>query len=165
MLYDVIENFLEEEDFSELVKQTLNNPYFPLFLKQRVAASWTDDGIYFTHCFWQGDQISSDFFQQIVPVIKKLDAEKLIRNQFNLYPQTAETVRHDWHIDQPDDHKGCILYLNTNDGQTLLRESETSAIGINAIANRALFFNPAKPHCSTTCTDQKFRSNIIFNYE
>ena len=165
MFYDVIENFLSEEDFSDLVANTINNVYFPLFLKQRVAASWTNDGIYFTHCFWQNDGVNSDYYKHIIPILDKLLPNKIKRIQFNLYPKTHEIVRHDWHVDEPDDHKGCILYLNTNDGQTLLRESEDSAVGIRSIANRALFFNPAKPHCSTTCTDKEFRSNIIFNYE
>jgi|11BtaG_2_1085332.scaffolds.fasta_scaffold13962_3 hypothetical protein len=165
MFYNVEENFLNSEEFEQLTKQTINNPYFPLYLKHRVASASSDDGIYFTHNFFFAGEVCSDYYEHLSPIIEKIKTEKLLRVQLNLFPKTTEIVRHDWHTDMLWDHRGCIVYLNTNDGSTLLKEDDENAVGIRSISNRALFFNPAKPHCSTTCTDSEFRSNIIFNYE
>ena len=57
-------------------------------------------------------------------------------------------------------HCGLIFYLNTNNGFTILDDGTK----IESVENRALFFDPSKRHCSTTCTDSIFRSIIIINY-
>ncbi len=164
-LYNVEENFLSEEEFDQLTTQTIYNHYFPLYLKHRVASASSDDGIYFTHNFFFGGQACSDYYKHLLPILLRIKPKKLLRVQLNLFPKTAEIVQHDWHTDMLWDHKGCIVYLNSNDGSTLLMEDDENAVSIRSISNRALFFNPGKLHCSTTCTDSEFRSNIIFNYE
>ena len=35
---------------------------------------------------------------------------------------------------------------------------------INSIENRLLLFDGSKPHCSTTCSDDKCRVNVNFNF-
>lgn len=53
-----------------------------------------------------------------------------------------------------------IFYLNTNDGFTILN-GETK---INSVENRILLFDPSELHSSTTCTNDKCRVNVNFNY-
>ena len=57
-------------------------------------------------------------------------------------------------------HKSAILYINTNNGLTVLEDGTEC----ESVANRLLLFDASKPHHSTTCTDQKRRVNINMNY-
>ena len=164
MLCDVREDFLDKKLFSELTKQTIENPYFPLYMKYGVARPYSNDGIFFTHSFLNEDGITSEYFHLLEPIIKLINHKKFDRIQLNLYTKTESNWHYDWHIDSDVPHKGCILYLNTNDGLTMLKNDDDEVVGVRSISNRALFFEPHKEHCSTSCTDQNFRSIIIFNY-
>ena len=60
----------------------------------------------------------------------------------------------------PYKHKGAILYINDNNGKTILEDGTE----IESKANRLLLFDASKPHNSTSCTDAKSRINININY-
>ena len=77
-----------------------------------------------------------------------------------MYPSTSKRYHHPDHIDYSYSHKGAIFYVNTNDGITVLEDGTE----IKSIENRVLLFDPSTKHHSTTCTDQKVRININFNY-
>jgi hypothetical protein len=63
------------------------------------------------------------------------------------------------HNDFPFEHKGAILSLNTCDGGTWVENKF-----VKSEENQVIFFDPSKPHCSTSCTDNQVRVNIILNY-
>lgn len=90
----------------------------------------------------------------------QLDCKSLIRIKANLYPSTENIEYHDKHIDYDFEHRGAIFYLKTNNGYTIVEDD----IKVESIANRILLFDPSKPHNSTTCTDDKCRVNVNFNY-
>ena len=168
----IVDNFLDSYNFNILKKTFLYNEGgmdFPLHLKIGVSNKDANDGIYFTHClkhddFFNGKAVPhSPFLDLLQPVIFKLSAQKIYRIQFNLYPKTFFKVHHAFHRDHEESHKGCILSLNTNNGQTIIKNNPFN-IGVKSIANRALFFDPSIPHKSTTCSNKDFRANIIFNY-
>jgi hypothetical protein len=74
---------------------------------------------------------------------------------------TTETIiHHDNHIDYEFSHRGAIFYLNTNNELTVLKDK----IEVEAIENRLLLFDASKPHHSTTCSDDKCRVNVNFNF-
>ena len=52
-----------------------------------------------------------------------------------------------------------MFSINTNDGGTILSGNK-----IDSIENRVVLFDGNKPHSSSTCTNQKARFNINFNY-
>lgn len=166
MNYNVISDFLTDKEHEIISELTINNRYFPLFLKDSVAKPDSKDGFYFTHTFYtEKDKINSDYFKAIEDIfLPKIKPKKLLRVQYNLYIGTSNIIEHDWHIDYEQEHKGLLYYLNTNNGQTHLLLDETEALGVKSIEKRALFFEPNKLHRSTTCSDKPFRSNIIFNY-
>ena len=64
------------------------------------------------------------------------------------------------HRDYETKHKGVLYSLNTCDGYTIFEDGTK----VKSVANRALLFDPSIPHCSTTCTNAWYRSNIILNY-
>ena len=156
--YKVIDNFLSKENFNK-IKEAMIGSNFPWYFNSNVSDKNSNDGIYFTHNFFN-KFINSDFINLINPIINLLETKSFIRIKGNLYPQTGKLIKHKNHIDYPFLHKGFIFYINTNNGYTILNDK----IKIKSIENRGLFFNAHIKHCSTTCTDQKTRININFNY-
>jgi hypothetical protein len=161
MYYRVIENFLEEKDLN-LIKDTIGGDVpFPWYNQKRVT-----DGVnaledfYFINLLFINFRPTSDYYNIVVPIIKKLDAKALIRVKANLYTKTKKRHYHSNHKDFTYPHKAAIFYVNTNDGYTVLDDK----IKIKSVENRLLLFDPQTIHRSSTCTDQKFRININFNY-
>ena len=95
-----------------------------------------------------------------VDILNQLEVKSLIRIKANLYPSTDNIEYQSEHIDYDYSHKGAIFYLNTNDGFTTLEDGTK----IESVENRILLFDPSKPHNSTTCTNDKCRVNVNFNY-
>ena len=122
--YKIIDNFLSEEDCTNIVKNTLENTYFPLFLKNGVSSlNVSKDGIYFTHNFFSKGKINCPYFNLLLPILEKISPLSNLRIQFNLYPQTFFRKKHNYHKDYDFQHKGMIYYLNTNNGQTILHNN------------------------------------------
>lgn len=169
MNYQVVDNFLEQSDIENIIKNTIKNENFSLYLKGGTSYTeneilyFNNDGIYFTHNFFKDDKISSDAFFLLNPLLEKIKPNKLLRIQLNLYPKTFFIKRHGWHTDFNFPHKGCILYLNNNNGKTILKNGLFDN-KIKSIKNRVLFFDPSLKHRSTSSSNTKYRSNIIINY-
>jgi hypothetical protein len=162
MTFEIIDNFLPKEDF-EKIKNSILNPYFSWNLTPTVSNSKEDLKVYcsyyFTHEFWSGFHIEPES-QLFVPILNQLDCKSIIRIKGNLYPSTPEIEHHDNHIDYDFSHRGAIFYLNTNNGLTVLEDT----IEIKSIENRLLIFDASIPHHSTTCSNDKCRVNINFNF-
>ena len=115
---------------------------------------------YFCNLFYVDDKPYSKGFKELKTILDKLNCKSLIRVKGNLYPSTSKRYNHPEHIDYSYSHKGAIFYVNTNDGFTVLEDGTE----IKSIENRVLLFDPSTKHHSTTCTDQKVRVTINFNY-
>jgi len=165
----VIDNFLSNVDIKKIIQNTIENENFSLYMKDgtsytfKTQSLYTNDGVYFTHNFFKDGNINSEAYFLLDPLIRKINPKKILRIQLNLYPKTFFIKKHGWHIDFDFPHKGCILYLNTNNGKTILKNKFLN-IGIRSVKNRVLFFDPHLKHRSTTCSDENFRANIILNY-
>ena len=104
---------------------------------------------------------SSTHFDNILPLImKKIDVKTLIRVKINSYTKEDKLIEHDLHTDYDYSNNGAIFSINTCDGYTKLEDGTK----IESVANRMLFFDASKPHCSTNTTNQARRVNINFNY-
>lgn len=158
----VIDNFLDQEDFDRL-EITVSDKTFPWFFQKSLninhASLENDCKYYFCHVFYQ-QEFSSQFFNLVVPLWRKLDIKACLRIKANCYPSTQQLVEHDAHVDYDFEHKGAILYINNNDGYTRLNNGDI----IESVRNRLLIFEPNILHSSTNCTDKKARFNININY-
>lgn len=163
MNYEIIDKFLSEEEFVYLKNNTILNYEFPLFLQNGVSKPNANDGGFFTHYFFKNGEPCGNHYNLIYPILKKINPSKIFRVQLNLYPKTFFTQKHNWHVDGNFQHKGCILYLNSNNGFTILKNNPFN-VKIKSVENRVLFFDPHKKHRSTTCTNKLHRSIIIINY-
>lgn len=158
--YEVIDNFLNEEDFKKL-ESIIFNYSMAWYFSDTVASDMdNNDDYYYTHMLYQGISPQSDLFYIVSPILDKLKIKALMRVKINLYPNVNKLIQHKKHTDYPDTHKGAIFYLNTNNGHTILNDGTK----IESIKNRILLFDPSIAHSSTNCTDKKARVNINFNY-
>lgn len=156
--YKVIDNFLNKEDFKKIQDFMLSS-YFPWYFNSTVSYKKVNDGIYFTHQFFDIFP-KSDLYHIVEPLIEKIKPKSIIRVKGNLYPATLNIKEHGDHVDYEYPHKGLIFYINTNNGFTKL-ECGTK---IKSVENRALLFKSNKKHNSSTCTDTQARININVNY-
>jgi hypothetical protein len=159
MKYKIIDNFLDEGSFLTIKKVLMSNS-FPYYYCKGVSYKNENDGIYFSHIFFNEDLNKSNYYGLIDPIIKKLKIKSLIRAKANFYPSTSKIIEHDSHIDYKFKHMGFLYYINTNDGFTRLDKN----IKINSVENRGLIFEPNLSHNSSTCTNKEGRFNINFNY-
>lgn len=159
MSYLVIDNFLPEEEF-KTIRDIVFSESFPWYTGSGVADAYDHSDKYFVHLFYTDHRPNSDNFNCIAPILNKLDAKALLRAKANMYLKNAEIISHGQHVDFEFEHKGFILYLNTNDGFTELADGTR----VESVANRGLFFEPHILHNSTNCTNELCRVNISINY-
>jgi len=161
MAHQIIDNFLDQEDFKKLKETVLSNS-FPWYFEPVVNElhSKKDKTSYFVHIVFNKTANSSyfNFFNDVFT--NKLKVKSYIRIKANLYPKTKNLENHEPHVDYDFIHSGAIFYVNTNDGFTILEKGEK----IESIENRLLLFEANKPHNSTNCTNSKYRININFTY-
>ena len=155
----VIDNALSESDFNKIKSVFLSN-LFPWFYNEEVAFEGdSNDDYYFIHMLYDYCKPFSTHYDLILPVLDILKPKSLIRIKANMYSNINKFVEHSPHKDFNYEHKGAILYLNTNNGYTKIGDDK-----IESKENRLLLFDSSKLHNSTNCTDTKTRVNINFNY-
>ena len=157
----VIDNFLPDEDYSNIRKMMLDDyKNFPWYYNPDVAYKG-DGNFYFVHTFFEARyKLESKFLAQLVPILDRLGIKDLWRVKGNLHPRQGEFIENKPHVDYDEPHQAALYYINTNDGHTRLHDGTK----IDSVANRLLLFDGSKPHNSTNCTNEQVRMNINFNY-
>ena len=154
-----IDNFLSEEDFIPL-KDTLNGFNFPWYFNDQIC--YESDGLsQFTHTFFEESTRSpnSDFYPLVECFLDKLEVKELIRIKANLNVKTQVPIQTGYHIDHPN-VTTAVFYLDTNNGGTELNKTTF----VESVANRIVIFDSNIQHTGVTCTDQKKRIVLNFNY-
>ena len=162
----VYNNFLSENNFNELKKLLLHpedgETIFPYFFNDRKIS--TEVGFaQFTHVFYNHQTINSEFFDDLRPILDKLNLVSLIRIKVNLQLKDTEVrvtgMHHD--VNNPmENQKTGIFYMNTNNGKTIFEDGEE----IESVENRMIIFPASKRHAGTTHTDTMYRCVINFNW-
>ena len=167
MEYTVIDNFLDEEYFDSLAtlftdKNKTKNITMPWFFGSNISyENEVENNIFFmTHMFYAENMPRSPLYENLIPLLEKLDTKSLIRIKANLFPNTEILHEHPMHTDYEFCHSAAILSLNTCDGYTKLKDGTK----IDSVANRILLFDASNEHCSTTTTNVPARINININY-
>jgi hypothetical protein len=168
-----IQDFLPKQSFDQL-SQIIFAPTFPWYLTTSVASPYLKSKensklFYMSHLVYEKEKyvkVNPNDQTIIDLLLEKLAPEEgnlqLIRMKINFYPNTTELHEHDYHRDFEYSHMGAILSLNTCDGYTKIRETDTKYY---SWANTLLSFNPSEDHCSTTTTNAIGRFNININYQ
>tara|TARA_Y100001951_G_C11180989_1_gene205926 strand:+ start:141 stop:671 length:531 start_codon:yes stop_codon:yes gene_type:complete len=169
--YKIIDNYLPEKEYLKIEK-TFSDPfnlqYIPWMFSLDVGLPsgnfQVKDNIYhsyFVHNLFLKGEVCSKYIKVLDPLFKKLKVRKLTRAKVNLFLPTHEIHYFDTHVDSIDPYNtNAILYLNTCNGGTFIEEKTL----IKSKRNRLLKIRSNVPHCSTSCTDSRYRMLININY-
>jgi hypothetical protein len=163
-MINIIDNFLDKEDFNNLKNGMEDTNYFPWFYaSSKDNTSDTDLNQWqFTHIFYENYTINSTKFNLVEAIVKKINPTALMRIKANLTTYSPILKEGYFHTDTLSKNmKTAIYYLNTNDGYTLFKKDKKK---IESVANRILFFNSTEWHTGTNTTNAKKRIVINFIY-
>ena len=163
----VIDNFLKEDDFKK-IQDIFMSSHIPWHYNNYVISpeyKESSEHYQFIHPFCSRGCIESNFYCDLFPILDKLDYYLIIRCKANLLVKTKTNIEHGYHIDLSDleEHhkpKTSIFYINTNNGYTKFEDGSI----IGSVENRLVTFDTRMEHTGSTCTDEKVRIVINFNY-
>ena len=166
---EVIDNFLSEYQFKQINNVILTD-HFPWYWNGETLPS--DDDYYnpndyqFTHRIFDLSDggILSDYYSLCDIIQQRLGVRKLDRIKINLLSRTFFHRKGGMHTDLwglTSIQKTAIFYVNTNNGWTEFKKGGK----VKSVANRIVIFDSNLEHQGVTCTDEKRRVVINFNYD
>ena len=160
------DNFLPQEAFNN-IQSSLGPNNFPWFFSDNIDYVSDVDKFQFIHLFYDASAPTSDKLQILSPIIDVLDPFVLGRIKANLLTKTPSIVENSFHIDliniseeKIKQWTTSIFYVNTNNGYTKFEDGSV----VESVANRMVTFPANMKHTGTSCTDEKIRIIINFNY-
>ena len=109
----------------------------------------------------------SPYFEKITPLLVKINPISIWRIKTNLLTRTPNIVENEFHVDihnlseeKLKQWTTAIFYMNTNNGYTEFEDGTK----VESVANRMVSFPADMKHRGTSCTDEKTRVVINFNY-
>lgn len=173
MTYEIIDNFLEKEDFENIIKtlfpEDLNNPNNFAWTYQKGIVrdpnlgptGYEEHDWIYVHPLYSSDNgLKYDKWYRIIkPLLNKLNIKQLFDIRANLLVPTQEHIYHEFHTDRKVPHKVALFYVTTCNGFTILKDTAK----VECIQNRMLLFDGSIEHHSVTSTDFP-RCAININY-
>lgn len=173
MTYEIIDDFLEKEDFdfitSTFFPEDLNNPNNFAWTYQKGIVRNPEigptgyeehDWIYVHPLYSSDNGLKFDRYYPIVkPILKKLKTQKLFDIRANILVPTETHIYHEFHTDRKVPHKVALFYVTTSNGFTVLKDTTE----VQCVENRMLLFDGSIEHHSVTSTDHP-RCVININY-
>lgn len=160
--YVVIDNFLDDVHFNK-VSEVMLSTAFPWFYNDNIVDEKDGGYFQFTHSFYYNHLANSNYFNLLEPVLNKLEPKGLLRIKANTTTKTDQHIIHKQHVDLdftlPNFYTS-VFYINTNNGGTVFEEGGE----VNSLENRLVTFPMHKKHTGKTCTNEKRRVVINFNY-
>ena len=133
--------------------------YFPWNYFPGKLYAHQSESFQFSHNFYREGDAPSGYFSILQPILNKLGGN-LVRAKAVLTPQTHTSQGSGYHVDYPN-MTTAAFYINTNNGYTKFKKGGK----VKSIANRAVIFDSNLEHSGYTCTDEKVRVLVNFNYE
>ena len=163
-MIEIFDDFLNPNDFEKVNKTLTSESKLAWYYKNSVIYSNHNHETHyqFVHNFYDNLTWLSSLGEVLLPCVKQLKAVALIRIKANLLIKTENHVEHGFHTDFvcKSPHKTAILYVNTNNGYTLFEDGTK----VKSEANRMIVFDGSLRHTGATCTDEKTRIVVNFNF-
>jgi len=166
---EIVDNFLEQEEFDKLQTLIMTANKFPWFYLDGIDYKKDIDKFQFYHTFYDNSAPCSSFMEQLHSILNLVDPISILRIKANLLTRTPNIVENTFHVDiaswkfSSEIIKQCttsIFYMNTNNGYTKFEDGTK----VESVANRMVTFPANMKHRGTSCTDEKVRVVINFNY-
>ena len=160
----IIDNFLSE-DYFNLIRNIMLGENIAWFYMDRIDYADDVDKFQFIHSFYAKGNWASAYGNIFGSIFQKLKPKEIYRIKANLLPRTPEIKVNRFHTDIQGNngvipYTTSIFYMNANNGYT---EFEDGTI-VESVANRWISFPEDTKHRGTSCTDEKVRVVINFNY-
>ena len=158
---NIYKNFLPKNIFKKL-KDTMMGDYFPWYYNDSIVYGRSKKHFQFTFTFIKDGKETcwGDWIDIMRPVLEHIKHKKVDKVKANLLTKTDKIIEHGLHIDQEKGTTG-ILYLNKCNGYTKFKNGKK----IKSEENTYVEFDSSLRHTGSTCTDQKRRVVINFNYQ
>ena len=163
----IIDNFLPDYQFKQIQSIFLGES-FPWYYHEQIVNSGEDGynskDYFFVHGIFRNG-ITSNYYQvlQNSSLFALLGANEFERIKVNLNTRTIFNRGGGWHIDAekyPHIKNTAVYYLNTCNGYTKFKKGGK----VKSVANRMVIFDSQLYHQGYTCTDQKRRVVMNFNW-
>ena len=169
------DNFLEQKIFDELQAHMMGNN-FDWYYNDGIDYEYeglvskdplNNNNLMFFHIFYYFHRPQSPHFQNIDNILNKLLPISIWRIKANLFVGSSNIIKNAFHVDMDDvpeeklkQWTTSIFYVNTNNGHTEFEDGTK----VESVANRLVTFPSNLKHRGTSCTDEKTRIVINFNY-
>jgi hypothetical protein len=169
----IIENLLPQS-YKKEIQDALLGDLFPWYLNKNIVPSVEKSSCQFTHTLYRNDQIESDAFSLIKPMIYFIEdktntpIKKIERIKANLRTKTINNeYKLNIHKDQDqDNYKSFLYYVNDSDGDTLFFDEDKKIINsVTPKENSGVFFNSNINHTSQAPIKNDCRIVINFIFE
>ena len=158
----VIYSVLKKEEHENIENKFISNN-FPWFYSAHQSS--TDNNSYLFHHFYSNNQITSNFYYLILPIIEIIKPVSLINIRANLVINRNKVIKSAYHYDKFNnnalDHQTLIYYVNTNNGYTEFENKNK----VNCIANSMIIFKANNKHRGCSQTDSDYKSVININFK
>ena len=157
----VIDDFLPDYYFKS-IHNTLLGFEFPWYYYKHVNYSDIEDNMFqFVHVFYDEGE-PTETFSLMEMCLQELGVRNLYRIKANLNPRTFFHRKTGYHTDLEawGPHQTAVYYVNSNNGYTEFKKGGK----VKSVANRMVIFDSELEHQGVTCTNQKARVVINFNY-
>ena len=169
-MVQIVDDFLDKEEFEKLQNLMMTDAIH-WFYWPNIDTSEDKDKFQFIHSFYQDKIPASSFVEHLNPVLQCLNPLSVYRIKANLLTRTEEIIKNSFHVDIPhmseekqSQWTTAILYMNTNNGYTEFADGLKQYEKVESVENRVVIFPANMKHRGTSCTDEKSRVVINFNY-
>ena len=176
MSYTVYDNFLNKQDFRNLYDCIMNKPfpwyYVGFFVSKEELVNDDSKYFHFSHSLYEDFTPTSPVGNKDIlsPLIEATEPVSIRNMVVHLFTRTPDHIPSTYHVDIGDikddpikleQWTTSILYVNTNNGYTKFEEDDTI---VESVANRFITFPAGTRHFGTSCTDEKIRIVINYNF-
>tara|TARA_R100000005_G_C4962947_1_gene178932 strand:+ start:644 stop:1144 length:501 start_codon:yes stop_codon:yes gene_type:complete len=159
----IFKGILEKKDFEKINNffTNINTAWF--YQPKMITASKNDDRGFFSHALFNDNQITSDAYKLILPLLEKLNAGPLINIRANLNIKSDKQYQSEFHNDYTyDESLTAIYYLNKCNGYTEFDNMDRTKV--YSEPNKLAIFNCKLKHRMVSQTDINRRILININF-